>query len=146
MRNVIAILVILAVILAIGPVFWLGLFTVTAFGHISIYGLIDYWSGGALLAAAACWWGYVTAFLFVRRSFMTRSRTSIRSAWIISGLLVGIVGGVVVEVMSSPSPIVYIPWGFFLWPTVSLVILGLLGPMWPNPALNADAEHSQRAG
>ena len=146
MRILIVLLVIAAAFLAIGPALWLGMFTYAAIGHFSIYGVFDYWSGGALIVAAACWWGYATAYWFCRRSFITHAISHMRSPWVIGGLLVGVAGAVIAELIALPSPVVDIPWGFFLWPIASIIGVGLLGPMWPNPALNTDAGPAAGAG
>ena len=146
MRALIAFVAIGAVFAAVGPVLLLALGTYNAIGNIELLGFFETWSGGSFLASIACWVGYCFAYVFCRRAFISRSLAPLRSAVVMSGLVTGVVAGVVLEVMWSPNATIYIPWGFFLWPTASLVILGLLGPMWPNPALNTDAGHAPRPG
>lgn len=146
MTPLAVLLLLIAGVLSAIPILWLAFFTYTAAGHIFLYGLFDYYAGGSLIPAIGAWLGVVSAVVFARTALVSRSLASLRSPFLIAGLLLGLSGGTAIEIMVWDNPKVGFPITFFSWPIVCFVIVGLIAPKLPNPALNTDAARSRRAG
>lgn len=142
MTPLAALLLLIAGALSAIPILWLAVFTYTAIGHISLYGLFDYYSGGSLLPAIGVWIGVISAVIFARSALVSRSLASIRSPFLIAGLLLGLCGGTAIEIMVWDNPKVGFPLTFFLWPMLCFLLIGLIAPKLPNPGLHTDARNS----
>jgi hypothetical protein len=139
MTPLATLLLLIAGVLSAIPILWLAIFTYTAIGHISFYGLFDYFSAGSLLPAIGVWMGVISAVIFARSALVSRRIASLRSPFIIAGLFLGLIGGTAIEIMVWDNPKVGFPITFFSWPMFCFVLLGLIAPMLPNPGLHTDA-------
>jgi hypothetical protein len=127
-------LLIVAVVLSAVPIFWLALFTYNAVTNVPLFGFFKYYSVGYLVAAAGAWVGLGTAAAFSRKALRSRSLAGIRSPLMIAGLLAGLVGFAAIEVSVWSNPQLAFPPGFFVWPMLCFVAIGLLAPRLPrNP-------------
>lgn len=125
-------LLIVAVMLSAVPIFWLALFTYNAATNIPLFGFFKYYSVGYLVAAAGAWVGLGTAAAFSRKALLSRSLAGIRSPLTITGLLAGLGGSVAIEVIAWSSPQLSFPPGFFVWPMLCFIGIGLLAPRLPE--------------
>jgi hypothetical protein len=125
-------LLIVAVVLSVVPVFWLALFTYNAATNIPLFGFFKSYSVGYLVAAAGAWVGLGTAAAFSRKALLSRSVAGIRSPLTIAGLLAGLGGTAAIEVSVWSNPQLAFPPGFFVWPMLCFIGIGLLAPRLPK--------------
>lgn len=109
------------------------------------YLLLDSESIALVFATLGCWAGYATAVLFARRAFVSRSLKPLGQRIIQAGFGVGVVAAIALEVVWSPNPKIYIPWGLFLWPLISFMLVGMLSTLWPNRSMQPTGEEQPAA-
>ena len=146
MRTIRALTIGAATLVSIFPLAWLALMTYGGFANVEFYGWIHGYTAGYLLSSIACWSAFAASVTFCALAWKYSARVAIQTSGVRAALVAGVIGDLTISWLTWDNPKLWFPPTFFMWPAAAFIGAGLVRSMLPNPALNTDAERTQRAG